>query len=246
MKFFRILLACILLLLAGWLAISTVKGMAAKQSDGDYVVVLHGMGRTPVSMKRMENKLEDQGYIVINKGYPSLKEPVPALVSNLCYTVETECRDKSKKIHFVTHSLGGILVRCYLKEKRDINLGRVVMLAPPNSGSEVTDTFRNIPLYGKITGKAGQTLGTRTNDLPKSLGPVDFELGVIAGNVSMNPLYSSFINGANDGKVSVKNTQVAGMKDMLVVPSSHTWIMNRQIVIDQVIHFLRNGKFHRK
>lgn len=222
-------------------------GQGALEETGvekqDYVILLHGMGRTRHSMKRMEKGLARHGYKVINMGYPSTSDSIEILVKKLDEIIKAECKDRSRKINFVTHSLGGILVRYYLKKRRDINVGRVVMLSPPNSGSEIVDRLKDVRLYELVTGPAGQRLGTGTNDLPRTLGPVDFDLGVIAGDRSFNPFYSGLINGSDDGKVSVESAKVAGMKDFLVVHYSHTFIMQKKAIIQQVLHFLQHGRF---
>jgi len=139
--------------------------------------------------------------------------------------------------------MGGILVRFYLA-KHDINkLGRVVMLAPPNAGSELVDRLSKSQLFNLINGPAGKQLGTDVASLPNSLGAVNYEVGIIAGNRSLNPIYSSLITGDNDGKVSTQNTRLEGMTDFIVLPYSHTFIMNRPQVIEQTLFFLQQGKF---
>src|SRR5436190_751136 len=97
------------------------------------------------------------------------------------------------------------------------------MLAPPNRGSELAERLRSNCLYRLATGPAGQQLGTRDSSLPRQLGPVDFGLGIIAGDRSLNPLFSSWIPGPDDGKVSVRSTTLPDA-ELLVVHHSHTWI----------------------
>jgi triacylglycerol lipase len=148
------------------------------------------------------------------------------------------------RLHFVTHSMGGILLRCYLRDHPIPNLGRVVMLAPPNAGSELADWLKPRWFYRALNGPAGQQLGT--DGLPRALGPWPAgagELGIIAGNVSLNPLFSAHLPGPNDGKVTVASARLAGMRDFLVVLHSHTWLAWREPVITQVKSFLREGHF---
>jgi triacylglycerol lipase len=197
-------------------------------------------------MRRMKKSLSRQGYDVVSFRYSAKKEDIASIVKRLDDTIESECPDPSNKVNHVTHSLGGIILRCYLKEHKDERTGRVVMLSPPNRGSELVDAFRDFRIYQRFTGKPGQRLGTGTNDLPRALGPVDFELGVITGDRSLNPFYSSIVDGRDDGKVSIENAKVSGMTDFLVMHSSHTFIMRRKKVIKQVIFFLENGTFRRK
>ncbi len=157
--------------------------------------------------------------------------------------VEQCCLSSEKPLHFVTHSLGGILVRAYLAQKRPDNLGRVVMLSPPNQGSQLVDELRDSPLFQWATGPAGQELGTDPSNLPNRLGPADFEVGIITGSRSLNPLTSWLVTGEDDGKVSVESAQLEGMADFLVVPNTHTFIMNSSQVALEVVHFLEQGSF---
>jgi hypothetical protein len=147
------------------------------------------------------------------------------------------------KIHFLTHSMGGILIRYYLSTRLIDKLGRVVMLAPPNQGSEVVDKLAGWPVFKVINGPAGLQMGTGKNSLPNRLGPVNFPTGIIAGDKSINPLLSQLFPDTNDGKVSVRRAQVQGMEDFIVMPYSHTFMMQREAVIEQALHFIQRGYF---
>lgn len=213
------------------------------------VVLLHGLGRTHRSMQPISDALQAAGYVSVNIDYPSRDQTIEALANTAIPEGLQRCgQEKAARIHFVTHSMGGILVRFYLAQHRLDRLGRVVMLSPPNQGSEVADLLKNEPLYRWVNGPAGQQLGTDPESLPLRLGPVDFPLGVITGNRAA--FYDSWlaeaIPGPNDGKVSVARTQVAGMTDFLVVPYTHTFIMEEPGVIFQTSHFLRYGHFEHK
>lgn len=209
----------------------------------DTVVLLHGAGRGPRSMVRMVKALERCGYRVHNLGYSSRRKAIKRLAEDIGRQIYQINPTPETKIHFVTHSLGGIVLRCYLKSDRPPNLGRVVMLAPPNQGAELADIFGGFPLYRWILGPAGAQIGTDTDSLPNTLGPVDYEVGVIAGNRSLNPLFSQLIPGPDDGRVSVERTRLAGMADFLIVPCIHPLIKNYVGVIQQTIHFLQHGCF---
>lgn len=210
----------------------------------DYVILLHGLGRTPLSMKRLEWTLRRENYRVINLAYPSTRISVEDAADHwLGDVLRKQTTDKTVKIHFVAHSLGGIILRQYLSDHQIENLGRVVMLAPPNQGSELADRLRNNCLYRLATGPAGQELGTGDMSLPQKLAPPNFELGVIAGDRSLNPLFSAWIPGPDDGKVSVLSTQIPGMQDFLLVHRTHTWLAWSREVSGAVSQFLETGSF---
>ncbi len=226
------------------LTVSPITPVAS--ADTENVVLLHGLGRSRWSMRTMEKALTQSGYRVFNMGYPSTTKAIPDLAAELHVQVQHCCH--TNQTHFVTHSLGGILVRSYLTHYPLDNLGRVVMLSPPNKGSELVDVLGKVGAFTLILGPASGQLSTQPSSIPNQLnqrGPVDFELGVIAGNRSFNPLTSWLIPGPDDGRVSVNSAQVAGMADFLVVPRTHTFIMSSRTVIEQTVNFLRTGKFER-
>ena len=210
----------------------------------DRVVLLHGLGRGDLSMRRMEKRLADAGYRVVNVSYPSTQHSIEYLAEReLGPALQECCADGAGLVHFVTHSMGGIVLRYYLENHELENLGRVVMLSPPNQGSELADWVAENELLQKILGPSAEELGTGSESVPNRLGPVDFDLGIITGNRTLNPLFSRMIPGADDGKVSVERAKVEGMTDFLVVPHTHTYIMLADDVIEQTLYFLENGRF---
>ena len=211
----------------------------------DAVILLHGLARGHGSMEKMGSELAKEGYYVLNVDYPSTTASIEELSDR---TMEKLWQDpvlqNCERVNFVTHSMGGILVRSYLSRNEMPQLGRVVMLGPPNQGSEVVDEVGEWWIFDQINGPAGKELGTDEDSTPNKLGPVEFELGVIAGDRSVNWINSSaMIPGPDDGKVSVERTKVEGMKEHIVVQATHPFIMNSAEVIDYTIRFLETGSF---
>ena len=211
--------------------------------DPDTVVLLHGLGRTAKSMVYIAERLAETGYHVVNIPYPSRKQNIETLVEDLRKRVAECCLNTESRLHFVTHSLGGILVRAYLYSNRPDNLGRVVMLSPPNKGSDVVDFFDEYRLFTYFFGPAAAELGTDPNSLPNRLGPADFEVGIITGDRTIDPISSWIIDGDNDGKVSIEQAKLEGMAAFQVVHVSHAYIMKDPEVVSEVIYFLQNGRF---
>lgn len=210
----------------------------------DCVVLLHGLSRSDASMLVLQQVLEFHHYHVVNETYPSDDAPIGDLVQYVARSASL-CGDE--RMHFVTHSLGGILVRAWLAQGHPPNLGRVVMLAPPNHGSEIVDALRSNEFVSEVVtflnGPATYQLGTDPDSVPNQLPAVDFDLGVIAGNLPINPIGAVLIDGPSDGTVSVASTRIEGMSDHVVIPASHTLIMMNPEAMAEVLEFLRNGVF---
>ncbi|WAJ70909.1 esterase/lipase family protein [Catenovulum adriaticum] len=210
----------------------------------DCVILLHGLARGADSMQQLEDSLEQSDYTVANIDYPSRKAKVEFLADLAINEGIYKCRQQgAQNINFVTHSMGGILVRYFLDKKQIDNLGRVVMLGPPNKGSEVVDELRDLEIFEWINGPAGQQLGTGQQSLVNQLGAVDFELGIIAGTKTINWILSTILPNQDDGKVTVESTKIDGMCSFIKLPVTHTFMMMNDVVERQVISYLKTGHF---
>jgi triacylglycerol lipase len=219
---------------------------ANPKTNQDCVILLHGLARSSLSMKGVEWYLKRRGYRVVNARYPTHGLSVEQISQTyLAPLLDSEIPQSSVKIHFVTHSQGGIVLRQYLSDHDLPNLDRVVMLAPPNHGSEIVDRLAASRITRPFLGPGYLQLGTGANSLPNRLGPVQFDCGIIAGDCSLNPLLSSMLTGPNDGKVTVASARLDGMRDFLVLHHSHTWLMWRKNTLRQIQCFLESGKFER-
>lgn len=243
----RICSCALLLLLCATAAYGQSPAPAAASEPGDCVILLHGLARSSKSMIPLGEQLQAAHYTVVNQDYPSREYTVADLASIAIPPALAECRAQSaQRIHFVTHSLGGIVLRQYLLNNSIPELARVVMFAPPNKGSEVVDHLKYMPGFYLLNGPAGLELGTGENSVPSQLakqGPVTFDLGVIAGTRSINLLLSMHLPNPDDGKVSVASTKVEGMRDFMTLPVSHPFIMKDPTAIAQTLHYLQHGQF---
>ncbi|MDP2205560.1 MAG: alpha/beta hydrolase family protein [Alphaproteobacteria bacterium] len=233
---------CLLLFLA--FPVPVFAQPAAPQAVGDYVVLMHGIGRSPAAMKKMEADLRRRGYGVLNLGYDSRKHSIAALVDNMHADVDAFAVDKTRKLHFVGHSMGALVIRAYAQKYKPANMGRIVALGSPNTGSEVADFLSQSSLYEKFYGPAGLELTTvyraeHTFDKPF------YEIGTIAGDRTIDPLSSVIIPGDDDGKVSIASTHVAGEKDHIVLHANHATMPSNAAVIIETAHFLQYGFFKR-
>ncbi len=214
-------------------------------SDGtthaqEHVVLLHGLARSAASMNKMQRALVNEGYQVHNLSYDSRQHGIEQLAESVHQQIRTQTT-KATKVHIVTHSLGGILVRQIQATTPLPKLARVVMLSPPNAGSEVVDKIGHWWLFQKINGPAGQQLGTGKDSFIGQLPAINFDCAVITGDRSINWINSLMIPGHDDGKVSTTSARVAGMRAYKVLHATHPMIMKKQAVIQEVIHYLQTG-----
>lgn len=236
----------------GSLVIAALVALAKPAQAADCVILLHGLAKSDSSMDKLEKAVAKAGFVAVNVDYPSTASPIerlagPAIAPALdnCARNDPGTDESPGQVHFVTHSMGGILVRQYLSKVTVKNLGRVVMLGPPNQGSEVVDKLGNFPGFHFLYGDAGLQLGSGPMSVPNKLGAAHFDLGIIAGTSSINPILSQMLPGTDDGKVTVERTRLEGMRDHLEMPVTHVFMMKDRKVIEQVIHYLHHGRFKR-
>ncbi len=218
-------------------------GADPQRSEPEHIVLLHGLARGSGSMKALEARLASEGYHVHNIDYPSTRHGPDALVDLLADRVRACCH--GQRVHFVTHSLGGILARALIERRRPTRVGRVVQIAPPNGGSEIVDFLGETSLFAFVFGPTAVQLGTDAGSFPNRLGRPDYALGVIAGRLTVNPVGSAMLPGGDDGAVTIASAALEGAADFLLVDATHTFIMRNDEVIEQVVHFLRHGAFRR-
>ena len=192
-------------------------------------------------MQPLAGKLTARGFQTLNLDYPSRQFPLETLAGRVWADIQTTFGASPPPLNFVTHSMGGIVVRLLARDF-PVQIHRVVMLAPPNQGSEWADAVPRAVL-GRVMGPAGLQLKTSPDSLPNQLGPVNFLLGVIAGSFPDNPLAPFMFSGPNDGRVSVARTKVVGMTDHVTFPAGHFFLRYLPGVARQTVAFLEEGRF---
>lgn len=203
--------------------------------NGDYVIMIHGLGASSAYFRPLEKALKAEGYSTIRVGYPSTRYSIEKLSDQIFPLILKKTADKNKKIHFVTHSLGGLLLRYYLHDNTIENLGIVIMLAPPNRGSEIIDFYKENSIVSSLIGPAAMQMGTEKTDLPHLLGDAYFSPIIIAGTKSYSEYFSSILPGDDDGKISVFNCSINGMKELITLPYTHEQIVRRKETINIIV-----------
>lgn len=212
------------------------------QPGTDVVIVLHGLLRAKESMNRMEKALAAEGYEVVNVNYPSYFGKVERHADQLDRIVQD--LNYATRIHFVTHSMGGIVVRAWLLNHEDQRIGRAVMIAPPSNGSGMADLLDKVKILRPVFGPAAKQLRTAENGgMTAAYGQPKMDVGVIAGGRDTRRGYNRLLKGDNDFVVEVDNAKLDGSKDFLLVEHSHTFIMAKKKVIEETVNFLKTGCF---
>lgn len=207
-------------------------------------LLLHGYGRSGLSMGLLAARLQAAGWATFAPSY-GFHTALPTILGRLAGPV-AEFAARYGRLDIVTHSMGGLVARALVTAHRPANLGRVVMCAPPNRGSELADLLVSLNLANTILGPAHAHLVTRrTVENEALLGTVDYDLGIIAGNRSLTPVPARLLPPPHDGKVSVQATHLAGMADHIVVPVPHSLMTAHPASTSQALHFLSEGRFRR-
>lgn len=210
----------------------------------DCVILLHGLARTSYSMEKLQIILQNNHYTVVNHTYPSTRNSIQQLADTVISPLVQQClHSHPTRIHFVTHSLGGIILQTYLQRHTIPLLDSIVMLSPPNHGSPLADSLHKNILVHFLLGPALNEL--TTNKQPISL-PKSYTIGIIAGSYDFNPLGKRIFKTSNDGIVSVASTKLDHMTDFIVLPVSHTFMMRNKQVLQQILYFLKSAHFCRK
>lgn len=211
---------------------------------GEAVILLHGIIRSSKSMSKLKTALEQAGYTVFAFDYPSTRVDIPAAAEYL-QSVMTSLKG-IERIHFVTHSMGGLVVRAWLAKHSDSRVGRLVMVATPNLGAHMADLLHGNFVYKLVFGPAGQQLIRDDEALIIQLPTPEFEFGIIAGGRGTPEGYNPLIPGDDDGTVSLESTRLPGAADFIVVRQLHTFILNAPETADYTVRFLKDGCFREK
>ena len=208
------------------------------------VLLFHGLGRSARSMRPMARALARAGFPPTNVDYASRCHSVADLVERVV-APQIEALPRGEPVHFVTHSLGGVIVRAYAAGRALPAGSRAVMLAPPHGGSEVADLLGGVWPFDAACGPALADLGTGDASVPLGLGPIrGVAAGVIAGTTNVYP-FGRVLGDAHDGLVSVASARADGLADFVVVRRGHGLIMRAPEVIRQTLSFLETGRFER-
>jgi pimeloyl-ACP methyl ester carboxylesterase len=210
------------------------------------VVLLHGIAGRSLMLRRMERALQRAGFATLNLDYQSRKKPLDLLAEDIHPAIASFAAENTGPLHFVTHSMGGLLARVYIARHRPSRLGRVVMLGTPNSGSEIADRLKDVSLYRAYFGPAGLQLVTTKDATLAALPPLDYEVGIIAGNRFFDPISALLLlPWPNDGRVSVESCKLDDMADHTTVKASHMGLLVHPTAVRQTVAFLREGRFER-
>ena len=215
------------------------------------IIILHGLGRTPISMQKIKKALDSQGYKVLNIGYSVLSASFEDALSQILEKIDNWI-EPDKTVHLVGHSFGGILIRGILAKRKDFKYGRCVMIGSPNKGTAIASYVLSHKVLKHITPPVTKEL-TPDSELLKLLPEPEIETGIIAGSKPYNLVipvswfYKKATNNApGDGVVEISNTQCSNMSDFIIMPLHHSFMMWNSELIEQISHFLKHASFVHK
>ena len=213
-----------------------------QEGGEESVIVIHGFARRARSMDIIAAEIHKAGYEVRNVDYASLNQNITDIKEDVFEKFNQYISEnQNKKIHFVGHSLGGLLIRSYLGENKINNLGSVVLMGTPNKGTPLVNEYQD-KWYFSWLGPVVSELGVDTSDFLKTLQAPYYTVGVIAGNKPYTRFATS-LKGSNDGMLTVESAQLEGMRDFIVIDVNHASMKRNPRVIEQVIHFLKHSQF---
>jgi pimeloyl-ACP methyl ester carboxylesterase len=185
------------------------------------------------------------GYRVTSIGYPSHRVSIAAAVQqHLNPALEQLEIAPGSQVHFVTHSLGGIVFRAWAAQRDPaFPLGRAVLLAPPNQGSQIIDELRQWGWVRWFLGPVSAELGTDAASTPNTLGPLPPETGIIMGNKDTLPVFRHLLGSESDGVVTIASAHGEGEADFTLLPANHATIIIQPAVFRAVHRFLQTGSF---
>ncbi len=216
---------------------------ASKRAESpELVVLIHGLGRSRMAMWPLARRLEASGYDVTLVGYDSLGATPDKALAAVTAQIEACCASSNMPVHFVGHSLGGLLIRAYLADHQMPRLGRVVLLGTPNQGTPVVDHNREA-WWMQLAGPLANALGTGPDSFAKGLPAPTYPVGVIAGQLSHGAGAMVKLTEPNDGLVPVASTRLAGMQDFVILDVGHSMMRHDAAVAQHTIAFLRDGRF---
>ncbi|MDA0832185.1 MAG: alpha/beta fold hydrolase [Planctomycetota bacterium] len=208
--------------------------------SGEVVILLHGILRSSRNFSRFKQMLKGNGYHVVNFEYPSTRVSIETSADYLQQTIAS--LHGVEKIHFVVHSMGGLVVRTMLRNGTDPRFSRMVMLGTPNSGAQMADLLKNWRPFQLLYGTAGQQLVTDRDGYIQQLPIPTFEFAIIAGGRGISDGFNPLIPGDDDGVVTRDCTRLPGATDSSVVHCIHSFLPGNRDVMGQTLRFLKTGR----
>jgi hypothetical protein len=199
------------------------------------IVLLHGQGRTRLSMVVLGKRFRSAGYQTLNFPYNQTIRSLDEISGQLVEFIGQKV--KTSDYHLIGHSLGNVIIRNAFRKDYPAGLGKIVMLAPPNQPAHLAKRLKKNLIYRVFTGDSGQKLSEEKfyRDLPIPRVP----FGVIAGDKGQSLTFSE----PNDGVVTVESTKLEGMADWILLHHGHTFIMNCKDTFEHCVRFVESGRF---